>query len=120
MPASHHFGWAQTQSEYTQSARAELRAAESELNDVLASLIEMAEGNPSSVAKLKQAQAAWEAFRDAHIKAYWPSEEPGWYGSAHPMCVAFELTRLTKARVTELREMTNRTGADLCVCLWPD
>jgi uncharacterized protein YecT (DUF1311 family) len=72
------------------------------------------------VAKLKEAQTAWLAFRDAHVRAFWPSDEPRAYGSVHPMCVANELTRLTLARLSELRAMTSRVEGDVCACYWPD
>jgi uncharacterized protein YecT (DUF1311 family) len=118
--ASGNSARAQNQLEMNQFAGHELQAAEAEMNAILARLFKMAEGRPRSVAKLKQAQSAWEGFRDAHIKAIWPSEEQGAYGSLHPMCAAKEATRLTKARVAELQEMTKRVEGDACGCLWPD
>ena len=111
---------AQTQLEINQSAQRELQRAEAEMNSELTRLFALAAQKPASIAKLKEAQSAWRAFRDAHVKAFWPSDERGAYGSVHPMCVANELTRLTKARVAELRAMTKRVEGDVCACEWPD
>lgn len=111
---------AQSQREMNDAAGRELRAVEAEMNAALDRLFKLAEGKPRSVAKLRDAQSAWLAFRDAHIKAYWPSEESGTYGSVHPMCVAHELARLTRARLVELRAMTDRVEGDVCACQWPD
>ena len=111
---------AQSQADMNQTAVRDLRTAENEMNSLVARLLKMAEGKPGSIAKLKQAQSAWQAFRDAHIKAFWPSEQPGTYGSAQPMCVAMEMTRLTKARIAELRQMTTPVDGDVCGCSWPD
>jgi uncharacterized protein YecT (DUF1311 family) len=117
--ASGNSARAQSQLEMNQSAGHELQAAEADMKAILARLFKTAEGRPRSIAKLKQAQSAWEEFRDAHIKAIWPSEEQGAYGSLHPVCTAKEATRLTKARIAELQEMTKRVEGDACGCLWP-
>ena len=111
---------AQTQFEMNQSAARDLDKAESEMNASLARLLKMAEGKPQSVAKLKQAQSAWLAYREAQVKAFWPSEDRLFYGSVHPMCVAMRLTSLTLARVAELQQMTARAEGDVCGYLWPD
>jgi uncharacterized protein YecT (DUF1311 family) len=111
---------AQTQLELNRSADRELQAAEAQMNSELRRLFALAAKNPASIEKLKQAQSAWRAFRDAHVKAFWPSDERGAYGSVHPMCVAQELTRLTKERVAELRKMTRSVEGDACACQWPD
>jgi uncharacterized protein YecT (DUF1311 family) len=113
-------GNAQSQLEMNQAAARELQTVEADMNAVLERLFKLATSRPSSVAKLKQAQVAWLAYRDAHIRAFWPSEEPGAYGSVHPMCVANERARLTRARLAELRAMTERVEGDVCACQWPD
>ena len=111
---------AQTQLEMNQTAERALKAAETAMSNELGRLTKLAARKPSSVAKLQAAQLAWQAFRDAHIKAFWPSEVRGAYGSVHPMCVAQELTRLTNARVAELKQMTTSAQGDVCACQWPD
>lgn len=113
-------GNAQSQLDMNQAAGRELKAAEAEMNAALERLFTLATGKPRSVAKLKQAQAAWLAYRDAHVRAFWPSDEPGAYGSVYPMCVANELTRLTRARSAQLRAMTDRADGDVCACQWPN
>ena len=111
---------AQTQLELNQSAGRDLEAAETRMNEVLARLFKMANGRPKAVAKLEQAQSAWRSYRDAHVKAYWPSDDLGQYGSVYPMCVALEMTRLTNARIADLQNMTPRGEGDVCACPWPE
>ncbi len=111
----------QTQGDMNASAALELQGAELEMADLVAELVDQAEGRPATIAKLEQAQAAWEAFRDAHIAAFWPTEEPRVsYGSVHPLCVTLERTRLTQARTAELRSMLNGVEGDVCLSRWPD
>src|SRR5436190_24284569 len=84
----------QTQSEMNDDANRQLRAAEAEMGAVLRSLTTKANGHPDALAKLNRAQAAWVAYRDAHIDALWPSKTPQFsYGTVHPMCVAMERTK---------------------------
>ena len=112
---------AQSQLEMNLSAERELKATEAQMNDILARLFKMAEGKPISIGKLKAAQSTWLAFREAHVNAYWPSEDQqAMYGTVHPMCVMVEVTRLTKARIRELQAMTTFVQGDVCNCHWPD
>lgn len=114
-------GARQTQGDMNDSAARELQAAQLEMADLVAELVNQAEGRPETIAKLERAQAAWEAFSDAHIEAFWPSEDARvTYGSVHPMCVTQERTRLTKARIVELRSMTGGVEGDVCACRWPE
>jgi len=118
---SANLGNVQTQLDMNQAAFRELEAAEAEMNTELEHLFKLAHaaGELGSAAKLEQAQAAWLAYREAHVRALWPSEEPGAYGSVHSMCVAHELTRLTLARLAELRSMTDWVEGDVGACRWP-
>ena len=111
---------AQTQFEMNQAEQMKFKAAEARMSAELTRLYRLAAKRPDSIAKLKAAQAAWLAFRTAHIEALWPSEEPGAYGSVHPMCVAIELTHLTLQRVAVLHAMTTSVEGDVCACHWPD
>lgn len=112
---------AQTQLEMNQSAGADLESAEAKMNAAMTRLLALAADKPQSIAKLQRAQAAWRAFRDAHVAAYWPSDAPqSVYGSVHPMCVANELARLTEARAKELQSMLVREEGDVCACFWPN
>ncbi len=110
----------QTQGEMNESAGRDMQAAEADMADAVARLVNLAAGRPATMAKLERAQEAWEGFRDAHIAAFWPSEEASAYGSMHAMCVANERARLTRARTAELLSMLNGVEGDGCACRWPD
>jgi uncharacterized protein YecT (DUF1311 family) len=73
------------------------------MEGVLSSLRSKASGNPDAMAKLNRAQAAWVAYRDAHIESLWPSKTAqASYGSVHPMCMAIERTKLTTERIARI------------------
>jgi uncharacterized protein YecT (DUF1311 family) len=63
---------AQTQLEMNRSAERGLQAAEAQMNSELTRLLALASKKPRSIEKLKEAQSTWRAFRDAHVKAFWP------------------------------------------------
>jgi uncharacterized protein YecT (DUF1311 family) len=114
-------GLAQTQSQMTTDADRVLRAAEAEMATVLQNLAKKANGQPDALAKLNRAQAAWVAYRNAHIEALWPSKTPlESYGSVHPMCVLMERTNLTKERIRELRLMLAARDGEACIGAWPE
>lgn len=110
----------QTQLGMNEAADKEFRAADAEMTQVFNSLLKRAADKPEAIAKLKESQAAWKAYRDAQVKAMWPFPERGMYGSAYPMCVATEMTTLTKARVAELRTMLAPLEGDVCSSQWPE
>ncbi len=114
-----NMGNAQTQADLNQRASAELKATEARMNPELERLYRLAAGDPGKVAKLRMAQAAWLGYRDAHIRAFWPSDDPRDYGSVFPMCVANKLTEMTRARLAELRAMTTIRQGNLCSSGWP-
>jgi uncharacterized protein YecT (DUF1311 family) len=54
--------------------------------------------------KLRQAQRAWVAFRDAHLAARFPrAEKQAEYGSSYPACRCAVLTELSEQRTNELK-----------------
>jgi len=118
--ASHSKPSEQTQSGLNATAGNELKTAEAEMTLLLNRLITRAAGKTDAIAKLTKAQTAWKTYRDSQIEAMWPFPERGQYGSVYPMCVGNELTKLTKARVVELRRMLNPVEGDVCASQWPE
>ncbi len=106
-----------TQRELEQSAFDRCRQAESEMESVVASLLARARGRPEAAALLAKAQQAWIAFRDAQLRAEWPSP-PSTYGSVQPMCQAMERERLTRYRTAVLRTMLAQPEGELCWGRW--
>ena len=55
-------------------------------------------------------EQAWEAYRDAQLKAIYPpvNDERAEYGSVYPMCWAILKKKLTESRIRDLK------SADVC------
>jgi len=63
--------------------------------------------------KLRVAQRAWVAVREAQIEATYPAEG-NVYGSVQPMCVSDRWEQLTRARIAQLREALHPLHGDVC------
>jgi len=96
-------GDAQTQLAMNQCAGQELRAADAELNRIYKKLQETYAGDPAFLEKLKLAQRAWIAFRDAGLAAKFPSTNKSDYGSIYPMCASQYLSGFTRKRIADLK-----------------
>lgn len=95
---------AQTQGDMGAGADADLRKADAELNQVYQQVLKEYADDPLVVTKLRAAQRAWIALRDAELDAAYPhANEPGYYGSVFPMCLAGRKAELTRQRTGELR-----------------
>jgi uncharacterized protein YecT (DUF1311 family) len=79
--------------------------ADAELNRVYAEIRKVYANDPEFLRKLRDAQRIWLQFRDAEMEALFPprSDEPGYYGSVHPMCLAEYRAKLTTERVVALK-----------------
>ena len=60
-------------------------------------------------------QKAWEAYRDAQLKAIYPAtdNDTAEYGSVYPMCPATLKKRLTEGRIRDLKGLTTSMLAHL-------
>jgi len=90
---------AQSQQEMNQQAYAEFDKADAELNKVYAKVL--AKLDEEGKAKLKAAQRAWVAFRDAQAEM---DADLMRGGSAAPLLRAGSLTGTTKKRVQDLKD----------------
>ncbi len=80
---------ATTQLEVKQCAGADASAADAELNRVYQQLLSKLAGDEDAIKKLRVAQRAWVAFRDAQLDALFPAENKQTeYGSMYQMCYA--------------------------------
>jgi uncharacterized protein YecT (DUF1311 family) len=102
-----------------ESASGDLKAAEAEMRKVLGSLRARAAGKAEAIAILDKAQKAWETYRDAQLKAEWPFPKQE-CGTVYPMCFAIERTKLTRARISELRSMLEAPEGESCASQWPE
>ncbi len=106
-----------SQMELNQCYCNEYRKANAELNKMYQQVLSANAGEPQVPEKLKAAQRAWLAFRDAQLEAIYPttgSDPREQYGSIYPMCYCMEQTKLTVQRTQQLNQMLNSTEGDVC------
>ena len=95
---------AQTQGDLDRQACNEYKKADAELNKVYQQVLTEYRADTLFVSKMKNAQRAWVAYRDAHLESLFPAADPREYGSVYPMCRCTALTQITKKRTAELRQ----------------
>lgn len=90
-------------------ASEEAARVDAELNGVYHQLLSQAGNQEEAVAKIKTAERAWIAYRDAYMDAMYPAKnKQAEYGSIYPMQVNLLRARLTERQVTALRELLQR------------
>lgn len=101
-----------TQLELNACAADDFRKADRELNEVYAALLKKEAGDRTFIKKLRAAQRAWLAFRDAELEATFACDpaEVCW-GSMLPMSMAFYKAKLTRDRAQRLREILEQGRA---------
>jgi len=79
---------------------------DTELNDIYSTLLSRTAGQPGATAKIKTAERAWIAYRDAYIGAMYPAKDKrAEYGSVYPMEVDLLRAKLTRQQVAALKEL---------------
>ncbi len=97
------FEQAKNQGETNRCASQDVGAADAELNAVYQRLQSLYAGEPEFLEKLKLAQRAWIAFRDAELEARFPAKDKAVsYGSMFPTCAGSVLAELTRKRIAQL------------------
>lgn len=106
---------AQTQGDLNDRFCNQYKNADAELNKVYQRVLSENGADTLFVEKMKAAQRAWVAYRDAHFESLYPAADPREYGSVYPMCRCQTLTEITKKRTNELRRWVQgvREG-DVC------
>ena len=107
---------AQSQAAMDACASQSLAATDKELNQVYQQVLTKYASDKAFTAKLRTAQKAWVAFRDAELEARYPASDKSLqYGSVYPMCADNELEAMTRKRIEELREWLKGTQeGDVC------
>src|SRR5574341_1083599 len=96
---------AQTQLDLEKKACAELEKADKELNKVYKKILTEYKNDKLFLEKLKKAQKAWLAYRDAHVESIYPEPDTSLkYGSAYGMCYCKTITDLTRQRTKMLKQ----------------
>ena len=105
-----------TQVEMNACAVDELAEADRQLNEVYRAVLKKEAGNAEFVQKLRTAQRAWVAFRDAELDAMYACAEPNasaCWGSLLPVRYTSYKAKLTCERTERLRQfLTNGPPAD--------
>jgi uncharacterized protein YecT (DUF1311 family) len=91
-------------------------AADKELNQVYQQVLAKYASDKVFIAKLRAAQKAWLAYRDAELEAMFPASDKSLeYGSVYPMCANNALEGMTRKRIEELRTWLKGTEeGDVC------
>ena len=102
---------AQTQADMNRSADSDFRRADSSLNTAYRQLLEAHRDDTLAVRKIRVAQRAWVAFRNAQLEAVFPADDKQTYGSMYPMEVSILATELTQQRTAQLRSWVGSDDA---------
>ncbi|HXP80174.1 MAG TPA: lysozyme inhibitor LprI family protein [Verrucomicrobiae bacterium] len=97
---------AKTQTEMNACANEEASRVEAQLNDVYRKLLLQTASQREAGEKIKAAERAWVAYRDAFIDAMYPAKDKqAEYGSIYPMEADLLRAKLTDRQVTALKEL---------------
>ncbi len=106
---------AQSQMQMNEEAQQRYEVADQELNAVYGKVAAAHKVDALFSEKLKKAQRAWIAYRDAMLELRYPVATHGdanlEYGSAYPLCVAEALSEITKQQTNVLAAWVT-TGPD--------
>tara|TARA_R110001583_G_scaffold113965_2_gene264421 strand:+ start:836 stop:1228 length:393 start_codon:yes stop_codon:yes gene_type:complete len=95
--------FSQNQAELNKIANLEYSKADKDLNNIYQHILTEYKTDKIFVENLKKSQRIWIEFRDAELEMKYPKRESGYYGSVHPMCIAFYLKELTERRTKNLK-----------------
>ena len=111
---------AQSQTQLNTTACDAVKQADAELNAVYTAILKKNAADRTFIDKLKVAQRAWVAFRDAEMGARYPEEDKSAYGSAFNLCWCNALADLTKRRTADLKLWRDGIPeGDVCVGSYP-
>lgn len=97
-----------SQLEMTACAVDDFKQADSELNEVYKAVLVKEGSNKAFAQKLRAAQRAWLAFRDAELDAMYACDnenQASCWGSMLPLCRSSYMAGLTRNRTHRLREL---------------
>jgi uncharacterized protein YecT (DUF1311 family) len=96
---------AKAQPDLNACARQEADRVDAKLNKLYAQLLAKAK-DPNDIAKIKAAERAWIAYRDAYIEATYPAKDKQLeYGSEYLTDVALLEAKLTQQHMADLEDL---------------
>jgi len=94
---------AQTQADLNDDACGAYREADKKLDAIYQQLLEQHKDDADFTTRLRKAQRAWLAFRDAELEAIYPADNKREeYGSIYPMCSCLEQAALVNHHIEQL------------------
>jgi uncharacterized protein YecT (DUF1311 family) len=97
---------ANTQAEMNACASEEARRADNDLDEIYGLLLSKAASHREAAAKIKAAERAWVAYRDAYMDAMYPAENKQVeYGSIYPLEANLLRGKLTRQQAAALKEL---------------
>jgi uncharacterized protein YecT (DUF1311 family) len=97
---------ASTQHDMNVCAHAEAERSDKALNRVYRLLLDTVHDNPVATEKIRTAEKAWSAYRDAYLEAMFPAEDkPAEYGSMFPMELDLLRASLTRQQIKALQNI---------------
>lgn len=104
---------AKTQVQMNACASEEAARVDVQLNDAYRKLLSKAASQPEALAKIKAAERAWIAYRDAYMDAMYPAKDKqAEYGSMYPMDADLLRAKLTQRQVTALKELLQQYSGE--------
>jgi uncharacterized protein YecT (DUF1311 family) len=87
-------------------ASEEAKRVDDKLNKVYKLLLAKVRGDLVATPKIRAAQRAWVAYRDAYIETTFPAKDkPAEYGSMFPMEVDLLTAKLTRRQIEALQDI---------------
>ena len=97
---------ATTQHDMNGCVNEEAKRINDELHKVYKLLLTKVSGDALATAKIRAAEKAWTAYRDAYIEAMYPAKDKqAEYGSIFPMEVDLLGAKLTRQQISALRDI---------------
>lgn len=94
------------QADLNACASDEATRVDAELNQVYSQVLKAAGDDAEAVAKIKAAERAWVAYRDAYLEAMYPAKDKqAEYGSMYLMEVNLLSAKLTRRQIEALTEL---------------
>lgn len=94
------------QADLNACASDEAARVDAELNKTYNQILKAAGDDADAVAKIKAAERAWVAYRDAYLEAMYPAKDKqAEYGSMYLMDVNLLSAKLTRRQIEALQEM---------------
>lgn len=95
-----------TQPQLNDCALQEAERVDAELNQVYRKVLASVSADALATSKVKAAEKAWIAYRDAYLEAMYLAEDKrGEYGSIYPIDANLLVAKLTRRHIEELKDL---------------